>query len=242
MIINGLLVAGLVIAVFIALFALGCAFEANWDTKPAIIVAIVCVIVAWGISCGVALVLTSLVGDESCDNTVTYQKAAREFGFSSGNKYPLILGARSGGSSGYINGTFYLGMFGGSGNIEGKTSPTSMFPVSFEYGDATNMLDIPTVNTTFKKVASQADTGVVIKLNTEQYATAISTTTTKHRRGSISWWNLLLYYTDIASDPVTVKSTLFKEKGLAPIIQQGISSCTVYLTSEQYDQLLGKIK
>jgi hypothetical protein len=159
---------------------------------------------------------------------VTYnQVLASQFGFQSGRTYPLIIGSRTGGSTGSVYGSFSFGF----GSVAGSTVPSSSFPFSFTNQKGNSyMLDMPTSKTTFIKVANASDESLVLNLvNANTYTPQVCT---QHRYHASIFIRAKYVDCTMPNPPVTIT------RQFGDYVQRYVRSVVVRITNADYQKLL----
>lgn len=159
---------------------------------------------------------------------VTYnQILAQQFGFQSGKTYPLIIGSRTGGSTGSVHGSFSFGF----GSVSGSTVPSSSFPFSFTNQQGNSyLLDTPTSKTTFIKVADTSDESFVLNLIDAETDRPQACTQQRYHDGIF----IRAKYVDCTMpSPAEVITQQFGD-----YVQANVSSVVVHITDADYQKLL----
>lgn len=184
-------------------------------------------LIPWATVVAIALGITQAVHFGSTPEVTYNQVLASQFGFQSGKTYPLIIGSRTGGSTGSVYGSFSFGF----GSVSGSTVPSSSFPFSFTNDQGNSyMLDMPTSKTTFIKVADTSDESLVLNLvNANTYRLQACT---QHRYHSGIF--IRAKYTDCTMpNPPEVISRQFGD-----YVQRHVRSVVVRITDADYQKLL----
>lgn len=174
------------------------------------------------------------------DRTATVSEVAGTFGLRSGSEYPLVLGSRVGGSKG--EGSFSGNFFHISGSM--SVQPATATSVSFQNGNASYILELPTSKITFVQDASHTPTVKLYLKNLDVHARGLDGsdgTSAAYDYGECRvvvvnfWLNCVkptLARTIHLDDAV-------QRRGLSPVVADNFDSATVTLTPEMYKQLLG---
>lgn len=183
--------------------------------------------IAWGTS-------ASSIGDRSA----TIGEVSQQFGLTSGDEYPLVLGSRISGSSGSgsVSGNFFS-IYG-----ESSTQPATAISISFTHGDASYILEIPTSKITFKK--SEGPSKVQLFLNDRDlydgYAeNPVASTTFTYGACRLVMVNLWLNCVKPQTSAKTTLNSAVQRQGLSPVVAKNLDSAIVTLTPSAYKQLLG---
>lgn len=181
---------------------------------------------------------------------LTYQHVAEQMGLVSGETYPLILGARVGGSTADINvaTTVTSGLFSARAttNLQVSSAPASAISLSYTYQEKTYILELPTSRVTFIQTESENPSvsvwlsgGSSYKLGEKVYA-EYSVTDCDWKFKNLLFMCLWPPYDEPGPTAKITKSVT--DVGLAPVIQASFDRATITLSPDAYKQLLGIIE
>ncbi len=178
--------------------------------------------------------------DHKDDRTATVAEVVGKFGLTSGDEYPLVLGSRVSGSKG--EGSVSGGFFSISGSM--SVQPATATSVSFQNGNASYILELPTSKITFVQDANHAPTVKLYLKNLDVHSsgldgsdgTSVVYSYGECRVAVVNFWLNCVKPTTA----VTVHlDDAVQRRGLSPVVADNFDSATITLTPEMYKQLLG---
>ena len=200
----------------------------------------------------VIVLLTSLFSKPvtPANEPLAYSYVSEQMGLSSGNSYPLVLGSRTGGSSGEtdVSTTLTSGLFSARATttMQSSSTPASAVSLGYTYEGKTYILEMPTSRITFIQ-SEDGEPSVTIWLSGESTFDFGQKVYEPYAATGCQWTfnNILVMclwpdYNGPAPTP-TIDAHA-SDVGLAPVIQGGFDRATITLTPEMYRQLLGIIE
>jgi hypothetical protein len=173
-------------------------------------------------------------------------KIAEQLGLVSGTQYDLVLGGRTGGSSGSTSTTAISGLFSARATASSSSSPASAISLGYTVGEKTYILEVPTARTTF--IQSETDKpSVTIWLGGSSGDFGHTEYVDTYPYSSCEWrfHNLLplCMWPDYDKwEPKLIVEQSTHDVGLAPLVSAGFDRAEITLTPEMYRQLLGIIE
>ncbi|HVX24196.1 MAG TPA: hypothetical protein VG992_02535, partial [Candidatus Saccharimonadales bacterium] len=157
---------------------------------------------------------------------------AQQFGLQSGQTYPLVLGARLGGSD--TNVSAHAGLF--SANVAVSSKPDSALSVSFEHAGKSYLLELPTNEITFIQSTTKKPSVTLNLASHTVYSGLIVTTNYSHCHFEIH--NFATTCSRRVLSRTYALSSTAQLRGLAAVVSRSFSSAVITLTPTMYQRVL----
>ena len=211
-------------------------------------------LVLWFVGYGVVTGIANMTNGSQANTNpprsipLTSTYVAGQMGFDSGKQYPLLLGGRTGGSTGELSTTVHAGFFSATATVQNSTAPASAVSLSYSYEGKSYILELPTSRVTFVQSETATPSATIWLSGAQDYKLGeAKVDESKYPYRSCEWkFNNLLFmclwpsYKWPAPTPVINQHVL--DVGLAPVVADSFDRAQITLTPEMYRQLLGVIE